>query len=79
MEKSEGLDEYFWNSLLADIEKLRFEAGIHSRIFGIYRKLSKIFPYAIYYEIDFQNVYVIAVLPMKSSPEKTLTKLKNRI
>lgn len=42
------LGEYFWDSLLSDIESLYFYAGVHPRHFGLFRLIAKRFPYAIY-------------------------------
>lgn len=47
-----GVGDYFWDSLLADIESLVIYAGIHKTIFSFQRMLAKRFPYAIYYEIE---------------------------
>ena len=41
--------DYFWDSLLSDIESLVIFAGIHRQEYGFYRMLSKRFPYGIYY------------------------------
>lgn len=59
---------YFWDSLLSDIESLVIYAGVHCKEHGFYRMLSKRFPYAIYYEIKGEVVYVVAVLPICRSP-----------
>jgi hypothetical protein len=45
-----SLGDYFFNSLLSDIDSLQIYAGIPSRVFDYYRCLSKRFPFAIYYE-----------------------------
>lgn len=63
-----GVGDYFWDSILADIESLILYAGIHQRYFGLYRMLSKNFPYSIYYEISDEAVYVVAVLPVRRNP-----------
>lgn len=63
-----GVGDYFWDSLLSDIESLVIYAGVHSRNFGFYRMLSKRFPYAIYYEIKDDLALVSAVLPMRRDP-----------
>lgn len=67
-QKEPGVGDYFWDSLLADIESLVIYAGVHSREHGLYRILAKRFPYAIYYEIVDDTAYVIAVLPMRRNP-----------
>ena len=61
-----GIGEYFWDSLLADIESLAIYAGVHIREHGLCRMLSKRFPYAVYYEIVDQTAYLIAVLLVKN-------------
>lgn len=73
-----GVGDYFWDSLLADIESLVVYAGIHSRAHGLYRMLAKRFPYGVYYEIAAEIVYVVAVLPMRRSPEWVKSKLEGR-
>ena len=40
--------------------------------------LAKRFPYAVYYEIAAEVVYVVAVLPMRRSPEWVKRKLEGR-
>ncbi len=79
-DKSEvGVGNYFWDSLLSDLESLVIYAGIHSKVFGLYRMFSKRFPYIIYYEVMNDIAYVIAILPMRRNPEWAAKKLKKRI
>ena len=73
-----GVGEYFIDSLLADIESLLICAGVHTKVFGCYRLLTKRFPYAIYYLIDGQTVKVQAVLPLKRNPKWLKGQLTNR-
>ena len=73
-----GVGDYFWDSLLADIESLVIYAGIHNREHGLYRMLAKRFPYAIYYEIVDDIAYVLAVLPMRRNPAWIKRKLVER-
>ncbi len=77
-ERESGTGEYFWDSLFADIESLVIYAGVHVRDHGLYRMLSKRFPYAIYYEIVDEIAYVIAVLPMRRNPPWLQRKLQER-
>ncbi len=35
-----NVGDYFFDSILADIESLKLYAGIHSRYSGLYRKIS---------------------------------------
>ncbi len=67
-QREPGVGIYFWDSLIADIESLSIFGGIHAREYGLYRLLSKRFPYAIYYEIKNNIVYVIAILPLRRDP-----------
>jgi len=43
-----GIGDYFWDSLLSDMESLSIFAGVHSKQHGLFRMLSKRFPYGIY-------------------------------
>lgn len=70
--------DYFWDSLVADIESLIIYAGIHNKRYGLHRMLAKRFPYAIYYEIKDEIAYVVAVLPMRRDPLWIKRKLKER-
>ena len=47
-DQGEGLGEYFFDSLFSDIDSLVLYAGIHPKVFGYHRLLSKRFPYAVY-------------------------------
>jgi len=64
-----GLGGYFLESLFSDIDSLILYAGIHRKVFGCYRLLSKRFPYAIYYVEDAGTVYVKAVLDCRRDPK----------
>ena len=76
--KEMGVGDYFWDSLVADIESLVIYAGIHNKISGLHRMLAKRFPYAIYYEIENEIAYVVAVLPMRRDPLWIKKKLQKR-
>ena len=73
-----GVGDYFWDSLVADIESLIIYAGIHNKRYGLHRMLAKRFPYAIYYEIENEITYVVPVLPMRRDPAWIERKLKER-
>ena len=45
--QSDGLGDYFLDSLFADIDSLQIFAGIHTRFFGYHRLLAKRFPFAV--------------------------------
>lgn len=74
----QGVGEYFWNSLMGDIESLIIYSGIHEKRYGLFRMLCKRFPYAVYYEIADDKVYVLALLPMRRDPLWVKNKLQNR-
>ena len=46
--QGEGLGEYFFDSLFSDIDSLTLYGGIHPKVFGYHRLLSRPFPFAIY-------------------------------
>jgi hypothetical protein len=73
-----GIGDYFWDCLITDIESLIIYAGVHCKSSGFFRMYSKRFPYAVYYEIVDQAVYVAAVLPMKRDPAWISHKLEYR-
>ena len=75
---SPGLGDYFWDSLIADIESLYLYAGIHNKKLGYHRMISRRFPYSIYYEINRDIARVIAVLPMRRDPAWIEKKIKGR-
>ena len=73
-----SLGSYFWDSIISDIESLVLYAGVHQRYFGLFRLLSRRFPYAIYYEVSESIAYIIAILPVRSNPAGIKEKIKNR-
>ena len=77
-QKEAGVGDYFWDSLVVDIESLIIYAGIHNKWYGLHRMLAKRFPYAIYYEIKDEIAYVIEVLPMRRDPAWIEKQLKER-
>ena len=77
-QSKEGVGDYFWDSVIADLESLIVYGGIHPKISGLYRMPAKRFPYSIYYEILDDVAYIIAVLPMRRDPKWISEKLRNR-
>jgi len=73
-----NIGDYFFDSLLSDIESLVIYAGIHRQEFGFYRMLAKRFPYAIYYVLNEEIASVVAVLPMRRDPVWIETKMLGR-
>jgi len=76
--QEQGIGEYFWGSLLSDIESLIIYAGVHSKVYGYYRMSSKRFPYSIYYDLKGSTASVIAVLPERRNPNWVRSKLSKK-
>ena len=76
--KEKGVGDYFFYSLISDLESLKLYAGMHNKKFGFYRAFSKRFPFAIYYGVEEDIVKVIAVLDMRRNPSWIRSKLENR-
>lgn len=68
--ENERVGEYCLDSLLGDIERLSFLAGIHRRVFGYYRMLASRFPFSIYYSVIEDTVVVAAVLDNRRNPRQ---------
>jgi len=63
--------EYFFDSIFAEIDSLLLYGGIHQKVYGYHRLLSKRFPYAIYYKMeDSENIVIYRVLDCRQNPEK---------
>ena len=76
--QEQGVGEYFWDSLLSDIESLIIYAGVHSKVYGYYRMSSKRFPYSIYYDLKDNTAYVIAILAERRNPIWVRSKLSKK-
>src|SRR4051812_3516865 len=63
-----GIGDYFLASLYSDIEALRLYAGIHRKVYGFHRILSKRFPFAIYYDLENDGARVFAILDGRQDP-----------
>ena len=73
--QSEGLGDYFLDSLFSDIDSLQLYAGIHAVYFGYHRLLSKRFPFAVYYRVEGDVADVYAVLDCRRDPGWTRNQL----
>ncbi len=67
--QGEGLGEYFFDSLFSDIDSLVLYAGIHPKVNGYHRLLSKRFPYAVYYTREDDLAVVWRVLDLRRHPD----------
>jgi hypothetical protein len=59
-----GIGDYFYDTLVSDIESLWLYSGIHPVFYGLHRMLSKRFPFAVYYTIRNESTIVVAVLDL---------------
>ncbi|MDI6792430.1 MAG: type II toxin-antitoxin system RelE/ParE family toxin [bacterium] len=73
-----GIGSYFFDNIVSDIESLKLYAGIHSKHHGLYRMLSRKFPFAIYYDIKGVTAIVVAVLDLRRNPAWIRKRLKER-
>lgn len=75
--QGEGLGGYFLDSLFSDIDSLLLYAGIHRKVFGFHRLLSKRFPHAVYYQMEASDeVVVYRVLDCRQNPNRIRASLK---
>ena len=75
--QSSGLGSYFKDTLFSDIDSLSIFGGIHTVHYKKYfRLLSKRFPFAVYYTIKNNTVYVHAILDCRKNPAWIRRKLK---
>ena len=78
-EQQRGLGSYFLTNLYADIESLKLFAGTHSRPYKhYYRMLSKRFPFAVFYHVDEDKVFITAVLDCRRNPAWIRSRLKRK-
>lgn len=75
--QDEGLGDYFSSCLRADIESLKFTAGVHKVVYDdYYRLLSRVFPFGIFYTLGGGIAVVWAVLDLRKNPDWTRERLK---
>lgn len=74
-----GLGSYFLDSIYSDIDSLVIYSGIHPVKFDdYYYMLSTRFPFAIYYRINENDVYIDAILDCRQNPDKTEKRLGSK-
>lgn len=66
------------DSILSDIDSLYLYASVHIKINGFYRLLAKRFPFAVYYKVNNDVVYVYAVLDCRQNPSWTEARLDEK-
>ncbi len=76
--QGQGLGDYFYNSVFADIDSIALYGGIHRQIMGYHRLLTRRFPYAVYYKQESdQSVIVYRVLDCRQNPIKIRRELES--
>ncbi len=75
-QQRDGLGDYFTDCLFEDLDRLEREAGIHEIVFSLHRKLSKRFPFAIYYKMEESVVDVVAILDCRRDPHAIAARLR---
>ena len=74
--QQQGLGSYFLECLRADIDSLKFFAGVHRVVYQDYRRtLSKVFPYGIFYTTEDGVAVVWAVIDLRRDPDWIFRKL----
>lgn len=65
-----GVGDYFFDSVFSEIDSLKLYAGMHPKVFDLYRMLTRRFPYAVYYEVpNKDNAIVWRVLDLRQDPK----------
>ena len=66
--QSDGLGDKFVESIFEDMERLSQFAGIHSKLGRYFRILSQKFPFMICYDVNGEEIVVVAVLSCRMLP-----------
>jgi hypothetical protein len=67
--RQRGLGRYFRDCLFFDIEMLRIHGGAHRIVYKNYhRALSKRFPFAIFYTLSGETIFIHAVVDCRRRP-----------
>ena len=74
--QQQGLGGYFLDSIGSDIDSIATLGGIHPVRSDHHRFLASRFPYWIYYRIDRNIAYVVAILDARQDPAKILIREK---
>lgn len=71
-----NLGDYFFDSIMSEIESLSIYAGYHFNTNGYYKMLAKRFPYAVYYKYNKSQITIYAILDCRNDPKKHDIRLK---
>lgn len=72
-----GLGQYFFDSVITDLDALGFFGGIHQQTLGYYCCPAKRFPFLIYYDLSDEEVSVVAVLDTRANPKRAQKRLSS--
>ena len=76
--KETGLGGYFRSSIIADLTSLEFLGGTHAMKYGFHRKMCKVFPFWLYYELTSpKSVAVVAIIGQRRGDEYVRARLGN--
>ncbi len=76
--RREGLGYYFLRSIIKDLRRLESIAGVHAVFHPPYfRMLIAKFPYAIFYRIEADDVFVDAILDRRRDPAYIANRITN--
>jgi hypothetical protein len=64
-----GVGRYFAACVASDIDSLVLHAGVHPKRHGLHRKLSRVFPFGIYYSLNGTVVTVVRVMDLRRDPK----------
>lgn len=67
--QSDGVGNYFLDTIYSEIESLHLYAGIHPLFAGYFRLVIRRFPYAVYYIIQGKEIQVWRVLDCRKNPK----------
>lgn len=77
-QRQQGVGDYFYDSLVSDIESLYLYAGVHQQRLGYYTLFAHRFPFAVYYDLMSDKAVVVAVLDMRRDPAWVRKKIEGR-
>lgn len=73
-----GVGDYCVRTLWGEIASLEKHHGIHKTHWGLFRMLSKKFPYGVFYRETDSEVQVIAVLDLRRAPSRLRKQVRGR-
>ncbi len=70
--------DYVLDSVLSDIDSLAIYGGIHRKVMGYHRLLTRRFPFAVYYKMGTDgSVIVFRVLDCRQNPARRTRDLRS--